>query len=308
MVLSFNKMEKAVGTFVIGVFILLLSMVVMVGRGKDWFRKNVTYTTTFGESYDLSVNSPVKLFNADIGKVKEVSLVEDQVKVRMAIYEEYADRIRTDSTASVEGISYIGKKYISIKPGSPDKPPIEEKGEIPSIENKSINDILKEFEIEKTAKMVIGALQDLTEITAMIKDPQGPLFTALASINSTLAQVEARIGEIMDHVALATSKVPGTVDQARTDLEKVEAITGQIQAIADQILVNIAEVRKIVDNIEAGSKNVPPVTRSVKSGIHEIRAAVENIDQVVQSLQKNVLIRGNIPPKPSGEPVDAGLR
>jgi hypothetical protein len=50
------------------------------------------------------------------------------------------------------------------------------------------------------------------------------------------------------------------------------------------------------------------VTGSVKNGVNEIRAAVENIDSVVQSLQKNVLIRSNLPPAPKGEGVDTGLR
>ncbi|MBU1168548.1 MAG: MCE family protein [Proteobacteria bacterium] len=301
MVLKFRTMEKVVGTFVISVFILLLSMVVLVGRGKDWFRKNVMYTTTFGESYDLDLNSSVKLFNADIGKVKKVNLVGNRVEVSMAIYEEFANRIRTDSTASVEGISYIGKKYISIKPGSEKAPLLEEEGNIPSVENKSIGDILKEFEIEKTAKMVIRAVQDLADITALIKDPEGPLFTALASINHSLAQVEERIGKIMDNVVLTTSKVPGAVDQARTDLEK-------IHEIGEELLANIAELKKILANVEKGSQDVPPVTRSLKSGIGEIRSAVENVDDVVQALQKNVLIRSHIPAEPQGEAVDAGLR
>lgn len=301
MVLKFNVMERVVGAFVISVFILLMTMVVMVGRGKDWFRKNVMYTTTFGESYDLDVNSPVKLFNADIGKVKKVNLVGDRVEVSMAIYEEFAERIRQDSTCSVEGISYIGKKYISIKPGSESSPPIEEDGRIPSVENKSIGDILKEFEIEKTAKKVLRAVQDLADITAMIRDPQGPVFSALDSINHTLSEVESRIGIIMDHVVLATSKVPGTVDQARLDLEKIHEIGDQLQA-------NIAKLKKILDHVEQGARNVPQVTRSVKSGIGEIRAAIENVDEVVQSLQKNVLIRSHIPPAPEGDAVDSGLR
>lgn len=294
-------MEKVVGTFVIAVFILMLSMVVLVGRGKDWFRKNVMYTTTFGEGYDLDLNSPVKLFNADIGKVKKVNLVGDRVEITIAIYEEFANRIRTDSTASVEGISYIGKKYISIKPGSENAPLIPEEGHIPSVENKSIADMLKEFEIEKTAKMVIRAVQDLADITAIIKDPQGPLFVAMGSINHTLSEVEVRIGKIMDNVVVATSKVPGTVDQARSDLEK-------IHEIGEALLVNVAELKKILANVEKGSQDVPTTTRSIKSGVGEIRSAVENIDEVVQALQKNVLIRSHIPPEPEAEAVDAGLR
>lgn len=294
-------MEKVVGTFVIVVFVLLLAMVVLVGRGKDWFRKNIMYTTSFGEAYDLERNSPVKLFNANIGKVQKVELIGDRVEVTLAIYEEFAERIRTDSLATVEGISYIGKKYITIKPGSESAPLIEEEGRIPSLENKSISELLQEFEIEKTAKMVIKAVQDLADITAVIKDPEGPLFTALDSINQSLHAVESRIGAIMDDAALATSKVPGTVDQARADLEKVHEI-GEV------LLIHIAEIRKIIDNIELGSRQVPPVTRSLKSGIAEIRSGVENIDEVVQALQKNVLIRSHIPPDPDADALDAGLR
>jgi phospholipid/cholesterol/gamma-HCH transport system substrate-binding protein len=259
------------------------------------------YTTSFGEAYDLERNSPVKLFNANIGKVQKVELIGDRVEVTLAIYEEFAERIRTDSLATVEGISYIGKKYITIKPGSESAPLIEEEGRIPSLENKSISELLQEFEIEKTAKMVIKAVQDLADITAVIKDPEGPLFTALDSINQSLHAVESRIGAIMDDAALATSKVPGTVDQARADLEKVHEI-GEV------LLIHIAEIRKIIDNIELGSRQVPPVTRSLKSGIAEIRSGVENIDEVVQALQKNVLIRSHIPPDPDADALDAGLR
>jgi phospholipid/cholesterol/gamma-HCH transport system substrate-binding protein len=294
-------MEKVVGTFVIMVVILLLSMVILVGRGKDWFRKNVTYHTTFGQSYDLDTNSPVKLFNADIGKVKGIQLVGDRVQVTMAIYEEFASRIRQDSTASVEGISYIGKKYISIKPGSESLPLIEEDGEIRPVENKSISDLLKEFEIEKTAKMVIRAVQDLSEITARMKEPEGPLFTAMASVNKSLSEVEMKVGKIMANVEKATGKAPKAVDQVQADLEKVHEI-------GDALLVHIAELKKIIANIEKGSKDIPAVTGSVKNGVGEIRSAVDNIDQVVQSLKKNVLIRSNIPPEPKPESVDAGMR
>lgn len=301
MMLNFKTMEKVVGTFVISVFILLLSMVVLIGRGKDWFRTKVTYYTTFGESYNLDNNSSVKLFNADIGTVTKVNLVGDRVEVTLAIYQEFAHRIRTDSIASVEGLSYIGKKYISIKPGSADAPLIAKSGTIPSIENKTITDFLAEFEVEKTAKRVIQAIQNLSEITNVLKDPQGPLFGALDSINITLAEIEQRIGGIMDNVLLTTSKVPGTVDQARTDLEKVQELT-------DALAENIEILKKILINIEKGSQDVPPVTQSVKVGVEEIRSAVKNVDDVVKSLQKNALIRSNIPPAPKGDAVDAGLR
>ena len=73
--LNYSRTDKIVGTFVICIAILLLSTVVIIGRGKDWFKKYVTYYTTFEESYNLEVNAAVKLFKTDIGKVKEITLV-----------------------------------------------------------------------------------------------------------------------------------------------------------------------------------------------------------------------------------------
>ncbi len=301
MILTFNTKEKIVGTFIITVFMLLLSMVVIIGRGKDWFRKNIIYHASFSESYNLDTNASVKLFNADIAKVKKITLDGDRGKVTLAIFEDYSHRIKSDSIATVDGISYIGKKYISIKPGSEKAKILEMGGNIKTVENKSISDILAEFEVEKTAKMVIKAVQDMSELTRMLKNPKGPVFAAINSINKSLAEIESRIGLIMENAVVATSKVPGAVDQAKTDLEKV-------QEIGERVLENIETVKSILANIERGSEDVPPVTRSIKSRLQEVSELMEDASDVTKSVKINILIRSNIPPAPKGEGIDAGLR
>ena len=70
MELSYTRVEKSVGLFVIGIAVLVLTTVVILGRGKDWFAEEVTFYTSFRESYNLQVNAAVKLFKADIGKVE----------------------------------------------------------------------------------------------------------------------------------------------------------------------------------------------------------------------------------------------
>ncbi len=301
MILDFDSKEQIVGTFLIGVFILLLSMVVLIGRGKDWFKKNIIYYASFSESYNLDKNAPVKLFNAEIGKVTKITLVGDQVEFTLAIFEDYAHRIKTDSLASVDGISYIGKKYISIKPGSQNAEILRHGGDIPTSESKSISDILSEFEIEKTAKMVITSIQDLSELVQMLKNPEGPLFTALKSINKTLLEIENRIGLIMQNTLVASSKVPGTIDQVNTDLEKIHEIGGRV-------LENIAIVKTILSNLEKGSEDVPPITRSAKDKLQKAGEFFEHASEVTKSMKKNILLRSNIPAAPKGDSVDAGLR
>ncbi len=331
MELDFNKKEKMAGTFIIVIAILLLTTVVMIGRGKDWFKTYIIYYTTFDESYNLNENASVKLYNADIGKVKKITLVGNKVKVKLAILEEYASRIRNDSVATVESPTFIGSEFISIQPSNTDAPLIPEEGEISSMAKKSISDILAEFQVEKTAKEIIGAVHDLSEIVQIMRQPDGPFFTAVNTANKVLSHFEKiirdleagkgtaggilksevllerilddinKLGDILDNIKTASAKTPETMDLVQDNLAAVKNIGVEISE-------SISNIKRILKEVEEGSHDIPEVTQTTKRGIREIRDGVKNIDNVVQSLKKNFLIRPNLPPEPAGENIDAGLR
>lgn len=327
----FSKKEKNVGVFIISIIILLLVTIIIIGRGKDWFKTYIIYYTTFNESYNLQDNASVKLFKTNIGKVKEITLDGNKVKVKLAILEEYSSRIRTDSIAIVESPTFIGSEYVSIQPGSHDASLIPEGGEIKSEAKKKLSDFMAEFQVEKTAKMVVQAAQDISEITKIMRDPDGPFFTAVDNTNKTISHLEAvasdiragkgiiggllksrallktiqndldKTGTILENIADAATKTPETMDNIQDNLVR-------IKKIGDGVLDCISSIKKILKEVEKGSSDIPKVTESTKRGVNEIRNGVENIDKVIQSLQKNILIRSNLPPEPKGENVDAGLR
>lgn len=296
MELDFNRKEKIAGVFIIGIAILLLATVVIIGRGKDWFKTYITYYTSFEESYNLKVDTSVKLFNAEIGKVKDITPVGDKVKVKLIILEDYQSRIRTDSVATVESPTLIGSEYISIIPGSKDAPLIPQEGEIPSRAKRSIADLLNEFQVEKTAKLVIDAVQEISKIVLLLRDPEGPLFTALDNANKTLTHIEKITNDI--------SSGKGTLGNIVKSRDLLDRILKNLDKMEDAV----DTLKTILSNIEKGSHDIPKATQSATKGIREIRSAVEDIDRVVQSLKQNFLIRSNLPPEPKGENVDAGLR
>lgn len=287
--LNFSKKEKTVGIFIICIVVILLTTVVIIGRGKDWFKTYIIYYTTFDESYNLKEDAAVKLFKADIGKVKKIILVENKVKVKLAILEEYSSRIRSDSVTIVESPTFIGSEYISIKPGSTESPLIPEGGEINSTAKKSIADLMSEFQVEETAKKVIGMVQDISEITQIMRDPDGPFFTTVNNLNKTVSHLEAITGDLQ-----AGKGTAGSILKSREVLQI--------------ILDDLDKITQILESVEEGSHDIPEVTRSTKRGINEIRDGVENIDKVVDSLKKNFLIKPNLSPEPKGKNIDAGLR
>jgi len=330
MEIDYNKKEKIVGTFVIGMVIIMLAMLIIIGRGKDWFKTYITYYTTFDESYNLRENAAVKLYKADIGKIKKITLAEDKVKVKLVILEDYSSRIKSDSVAIVESPTFIGSEYIAIIPGTPEAPLIKEGGKIPSREKKSVDDILAEFEVEKTAKMVIPAIQDVAEIAQIMRDPKGPLFASLDSFNRTLSYFERvardieagkgtiggiirsrelldkilsdldKLGEILENINKASSKTPVVMDQVQDNL-------AAIKKIGNDVSKSVSSIKRIVKQVEE-NRDIPEITHSVKNGIKEIRDSVDEIDKVVQSLQENFLIKSNLPPEEEPENIDAGLR
>jgi phospholipid/cholesterol/gamma-HCH transport system substrate-binding protein len=331
--------------FIIGVSMLLLSTLVVIGRGKDWFETYITYYTTFNESYNLQENAAVKLYKTDIGKVKKITLEKDRVRVRLVIQEQYASRIRQDAVAVVESPTLIGSEYISIIPGSAQSPLIPEQGDIPTKEKRSIPDIFAEIEMEKTAQMVVQAIQDVSDVARYLSHPEGPLRTSLDNFQKTSSHVEQiasdlragkgpigmalksddllkqilhsieRMGAILDSIHAATAKAPAAMDLVQDNLavyrdagQVVTARVDQAGKILDEIQTATADLQIILRNIKAGSTHVPRISTSFRDGVDEIREGVEEINRVVESLQQSVLIRSNLPPEPAPATTDAAAR
>ncbi|MDD2671563.1 MAG: MlaD family protein [Syntrophales bacterium] len=314
MELNFSSKEKKVGLFMFFMLLLLLATILMIGRGKDWFRSYIHYYTIFNESYNLEENAAVKLSKADIGKVRRISLYGERVKVEISVLREYSSRIRTDSLAVVESPTLIGSEYVSIKPGTAGAAPVPENGEIPSKAKKSLDEIMAEFQVEQTARKAVKAIQDLSEIAEIMRDPNGPLFSALNNTNLILAHIENVTRDIRD----GKGSVGGIVrserllDDLYREMERVDRILGRIEAASPEMIENVRaglqDARKIISNIEKGSRDVPEVARSAKRGIREAREGVKNIGGVVQSIRNSPFIRPNLPPEPEGDNMDAGLR
>jgi phospholipid/cholesterol/gamma-HCH transport system substrate-binding protein len=330
--IHFNKKEKAVGTFLILIVLILVTVLLVIGRGKDWFKRYATYYTIFNESYNLQDDAAVKLYNTDIGKVKKIVLYKDKVKIELRILEDYAQRIKIDSVASVARPAFFyGTEYISIKPGSLKAPILPRGGEIPSEPRKSIEEMLTEYGIQEMAQKLIESIQNIFEIVERLKDPEGPLFTTLGNINKTTLHVEGitrdmqagkgtmgqflksselietvlselgRMDAILKDIQVASDRAPEIMIQFQASLDKVGDI---LNAVSE----NVSSIKTIMQEAEKGSHDLPELTRSAKVGLRKLRDTLDNANKVLESLQRNIFIRSNLPPETQGQRTDAGLR
>ena len=311
MELAFKPQEKIVGTFIIGIALLLIATVVVIGRGKDWFQKYNDYHTVFPQSYNLQKNSAVKLFNTDIGKVKNITLEGNIVRVDLRIQEAFAPRLRHDSLATVKSPTLIGSEHISIKAGSAESRLIPEGGRIPSEPKRSLTDLLEEFEIETTAKKVIGTINDLAEVVQVLKDPQGPLFAALSNVNQTAADINritrhieagqgtvgsvlmtreliddiqakiAKLDPILDGVAQTTEVAPRFLDQLRDSLAFVGRLERRIDSIMQNIDKTVARGPRTLNLVQGNLRSLQKIETEVLGKMGDVQQILNGVKQML---------------------------
>ncbi len=277
MEMTFTRRERIVGVFITAIVILLFVAVVMIGRGKDWFVTCVSYYTTFKESYNLAENTPVKLLNAEIGKVKKITLVRNLVEVELAIAEAYTTRIRKDTVASVKSPTLIGSEFLDIKPGNPSAPLIPEGGKIPSVEKKSIASVLEEFQIEKTAKMFVEAIQNISLIVKTIQDPKGPLFSLFDHANNSLASLDLIVQDIQSG--------KGTLGDILTSRALIDNVQDKIDRIGS-ILENVNQTTARMPQTMAVVQDTLKVSQPLIKGLGKAAAKVpRTLDEVQKTLK-----------------------
>ncbi|MBF0117301.1 MAG: MCE family protein [Desulfobacterales bacterium] len=312
---NFTKKEQIVGVFILSILVLSIATVLVIGLAKDWFQSYVTYYVMFKESYNLQENAPVKLYKADIGKVKKITPEEDKVRIKLVILQKHAKKIRTDSIATVESPTFIGSEYISIKPGKASSQIIEEGREIPSQEKKSIFDFIEEFQIGKIGKAIAGTAQDIAELAKNLREPVYNFQKIISRIEKDEELILSNVKLILGNIEKASKLAPKLMDQMQTNLSGIKDIEvdthysiKQIKNILKGVEENLNLLKVTLTNIEKSSYDVPKITKGATERINEARQVLEKLDNISQAVQKNFIIRNNLPEKPEPINIDAGLR
>ncbi len=325
MELVYRRREKVVGLFLVLTALLTAFALAAIGRGKDWFRSYVHYSTVFHEAYNLDEKAPVKMAKATIGKVKSIDLEGDKVRVELSILAVYAHRIRKGSVATVESPTLIGAEYVSIKPGDPAAPAIPENGLIPSEAKKSVADILNEFKVEETAKKIVTAAQELTDIIHKMHEQDGPLFQALAKLNLVMAHVESvlaavdrgegtlggairsdrllvaieenmtEVRSILVNLDRATARIPSVVERVGETAQKSGGVADEtkgavvrVQGAVDQARTDLVELQKVLEAVRESMARVQKILENVEKASHDVPRVTESTKKGVEEVREGV--------------------
>jgi phospholipid/cholesterol/gamma-HCH transport system substrate-binding protein len=309
--LQYSTMERMTGAFILLTLIVFLFTVAVVGRGKNWFRKQIFYYTTFEEGYNLVSGSRVKLLGTDIGSVTDVMLTTgNKVKVKVKVLAEYASRIRANSVATVESPTVIGSEYINIRPGTSKAAVIPPEGQIPTKEKKKFTEYLEQYEIGAKLEHIGKILEDLAQIADQLKDPKGPFFGTFGNLKRITGTVEAGEGslgrlinsdELYEHMDTFVATLQETADHLVRAGASIEEGSAHLEKAAREGPEMVDKTQELLDRLLKVQVILEKVMTEVPEISVQAREGMQEVNRILDSVKENFLIRPNLPPPPESE-------
>ena len=233
------------GIFVLLGTVLIVLSIFLIGNKESLFVSSITVKSSFTRVEGLRTGAPVRLSGYTVGSVSNISLADDttgNVIITMNIDREVIHFIRLDSEASIESEGLVGKKVISITPGSVELEMISENGFIKSKTPVSVSEIIEET--QQIMSYVKFITKDFSEIVAKINAGQGT------------------IGRIVNDDALYES----TVQISRTADTSLTLITRRMDEVAT-FLVDIGSgASEVFNNIDTAIAGLKYLVEGVKRG------------------------------------------
>jgi phospholipid/cholesterol/gamma-HCH transport system substrate-binding protein len=246
------KREIKVGIFVLIGLIVAGAIIFMVGDERRVFDRKFRLHAAFADVAGLKPGAPVRMGGVDVGTVEDVRFSTDPADKRLHVHFNLVrvayDRIRDDSTVTIENKGLLGDKMLEVTQGSEGRPKLPDGGEIKSIPPQELGRFVqKADEIVDLTKKVLGNLEVVTGAAA---DPKvaDDLKSSLSSIKILLADAAAHDGfarrllsdpkmaDHLDAVFVETAKAGRSFDQVAQDLRGLAQQAKQGPGLAHSLL------------------------------------------------------------------------
>ncbi len=234
----------------LGIFVflgtaLIIVAVFMIGNRESLFISTYTVKTYFTKVEGLKNGAPVRLSGYDIGSVSNLVLKSDtsgQVEVEMRIEERVKHFIRLDSEASIETEGLVGKKIVSISPGTTELAIVQEGGVIKSKDPVNVAEIIEEVQ------SIMAYLNTITK--------------EFAEVSEKINRGEGTVGKALTDDQLYYA----TVDVTRSAEKSLNSITDRMETISDFIIQIGENFNGIMLKVDYAVQDVQKMISEIKQG------------------------------------------
>ena len=314
-----NTLETRLGIFVALAVIAAVLILETVG-GIEMFRRGRTLSALFGNVQELKVGDRVKMAGVEIGRVQGVTLTNSKVLVVMKLHKDDAQKVRTDSKATVKFTGLMGQNFVAISFGSPSSPVARENTPLDTEEQADLNEMMQKVEkvaagVQRFTDSISGDTIDnllgpLTDLIKANKDSLTATFANMQSISSQISQGHGTVGRLiyddtLYNTALTTitnlqdtgADVKLALADARKVIEQVNITVAQVSAgkgtigklLTDDALYNetssaMSNLKEILEKVNKGDGTVGKLIND-QEFYRNAKLTLQKLDQATEGLE-----------------------
>lgn len=284
--MSEQKLELLVGTFIIAGMILIGGMILTVS-GVGLFKGTYYVVVRMDHIGDLQIGAPVKRSGVQIGRVTDIQLQKDHIRIVTEI-DDTAD-LTKDATASIETAGVVGDTFLEFSQGTNSDflkhaDTVEEalaakqvRGmgsirmnelfhqvqsigqELTSI-TKNVNEIIGDDEVKKNIRETIANTNAVTiEAKRLLK-----------SLNRTSKNVEVASEDILattknvkEMAATVQTAVNDTIGDPKTR-EDLKVAMSNVRKLSDELLMKKEQLTTVLENVQVVSEDAKVITANIR--------------------------------------------
>ncbi len=238
-----------------------------------------TYHAMFTEAGGLKVNDEVRIAGVRVGKVDEVELAGDEVRVSFKV-DDAAD-FGSDTRAAIKVKTILGSMFLALEPAGGGR--LDEGATIPAARTSSPFDVVEAFEgLASTSAQIdtdqlaesLTTLADLTRNTP--EEFQGAL-DGLSRLSSNIAAKDEQLNTLLVNL----ERVSTVLDERDQDIVK-------LMEDSDVLFRALVARREAVHDLLVSSTTLSQeLTRLIDQSREDLKPALAHLENVVAVLNKN---------------------
>lgn len=308
--------DRIAALFLVAIAFLCVVSLSFFFRAQSFFVKRYEYTTFFEDGAGVAPETPVKISGIEVGKVRRVSLTDDnRVRVVFEVLEDFAPRIHADpqgypcetppagkpgcgSRVSVNlpaGLgAFLPGSGLSLSVGDARNPTLPPGAVVPTIKAKGLQDFLEDLQKEGVVQNAQTLLAQVTELVTRLNDAQGPLWKTLGHVEAVTRDVQegkGLVGEALrDDSALRrqVNQSLARLDRTLTHLEESAAhaalLLRDVEGKRPELVGMIDALQGAATDVQVASADLRKVAQAADGIAPELRATVDNLDGRIDDL------------------------
>jgi phospholipid/cholesterol/gamma-HCH transport system substrate-binding protein len=272
-----NTLETRIGVFVALVMLAGVFIFDIVG-GWEKLGRGHRFYALFNNAQELKVGDRVKMAGVEVGRVEDIQLAEDKVKVTMKIRRSAA--VKTDSTATIRFTGLLGQNFVALDFGTRAAPLADNGTVLNTVEQPDLSVIMTKLDnvasgVENLTKSFTGDKIDnlLGPFTDFLKANREPLTATIANIRSISAQIsqgQGTVGKLIHDDALYNSAL---------------ATVTNLQIAGLEANLTMATARRVIDQVNAGQGTAGKLVKD-PALYTETTASMTNLKEILQKINQ----------------------